>query len=181
MPRGGRRTGANTVPAWPRLNPDHRTIPRLQTTHRIGSTTESELSRRTEYAPRKHNGRVADYSGVFWPTPFPMSVDPCRNSRWPDLGGAPTPPQNGDSVRAFYGRIGSRVRRRSSELSLTVVANECARIVGAHRQVEESVERFGGLCFIEVNMARCGGGGRRVDHCEKRQAAGGEACHTFHS
>ena len=34
----------------------------------------------------------------------------------------------------------------SPQLCLTVVANECARIVGAHRQIEESVERFGLTC-----------------------------------
>src|ERR1019366_2696261 len=34
------------------------------------------------------------------------------------------------------------------ELRLAVVANECARIVGAYRQVEEPVERSDSLCNI---------------------------------
>ena len=44
----------------------------------------------------------------------------------------------------------------SLELCLAVVADQCAGIVGADRQVEEPVERFGSTSYVEVNMARCG-------------------------
>jgi hypothetical protein len=39
------------------------------------------------------------------------------------------------------------------ELPLAIIANECARKVGPHRQVEEPVERLGCLRDIELNVA----------------------------
>ena len=39
------------------------------------------------------------------------------------------------------------------ELQLAIVANECAREIGPHRQIEESVERLGCLSGIEFNAA----------------------------
>src|ERR1022692_4488256 len=66
------------------------------------------------------------------------------------------------------------------ELRLAVVANECARKVGAYRQVEEPVERSDRLCQVEVNAARCWTGWvRRKAHRGKRHAECGESGEAF--
>jgi integrase len=60
LPRRRRRTGADSIPSWPRLGPDHRTLPRLHSADFIGSERQ-DRNRARIICPRSF-GRVADHS-----------------------------------------------------------------------------------------------------------------------